>query len=145
MTRPADQQPATQLGAPKASGGRVSGSVPLEKDVQRAVVQIYRTVRCKVYNLSQGFRPGGKRHATTRQTKGLGDLYIIPPQVERVEGIVVGSRLPFWHETKRIGGKVSPEQLAFQWLNEEAGIVVVIGGKQEALAHLQKLGLWRAV
>ncbi len=63
-----------------------------EDAVQRAVRTLYEAYGGEWYNLSQGYRPGGKRHATTRQSKGLPDLWVFFP--------AVGFRL--WHETKRL-------------------------------------------
>lgn len=93
------------------------------------VVKFLRMNGIHVYNLSQGYRPGGPRHATTRQTKGLGDLYCLWPE----------HRLSWWVETKRLGGKQSPEQVIFQRVNSECGIEVVVGGLKEAVAHVERI------
>ena len=63
-----------------------------EDAVQRAVRILYESYGGQWYNLSQGFRPGGVRHGTTRQSKGLPDLWVFFPKV--------GAKL--WHETKRL-------------------------------------------
>lgn len=104
------------------------------------VREIYQLVGCKVYNLAQGWRPGGPRHATTRQTKGLADLYVIPP---RRDPFLALDGLPFWHEVKRPGGELRQEQVDFKARNEAAGIAVVVGGIEEARTHLESIGLWR--
>ena len=65
--------------------------------------------------------------------KGLGDLFVIPPE---------GRGNPWWHETKRLGGKLTPEQVQFRERNFRAGMTVVVGGVKEAKAHLSTLGYW---
>lgn len=65
-----------------------------EAAVQVAVRVLYEAYGGEWYNLSQGYRPGGARHETTRQTKGLPDLWLFFP--------ASGFRL--WHETKRLDG-----------------------------------------
>lgn len=107
---------------------------PLERDVQRRVVAVYRTVGCIVWSLSQGYRPGGPRHATTRQSKGLPDLYVMCPVRDGIR------RLVFWHEVKRPGGKQTPEQMHFQIACELRGIGYVLGGMPEAVEALADMG-----
>lgn len=63
-----------------------------EAAVQISVRILYESYGGEWYNLSQGYRPGGPRHGTTRQTKGLPDLWVFFPRA--------GFRL--WHETKRL-------------------------------------------
>lgn len=63
-----------------------------EEAVQRAVRILYESYGGQWYNLSQGFRPGGARHGTTRQSKGLPDLWVFFPK----------SGFKLWHETKRL-------------------------------------------
>ncbi|MCK5582052.1 MAG: hypothetical protein KAJ18_12350, partial [Candidatus Omnitrophica bacterium] len=64
-----------------------------EDKVQLRVRAHYKAAGGEFYDLSQGFRPGGARHSGTRQTPGLGDLFVIFPAPI---GISV------WHETKSI-------------------------------------------
>lgn len=52
----------------------------LEKDVEREIVKALSKMGFFVSTLSQGYRPGGRRHATTRQTKGIPDLYFQHPR-----------------------------------------------------------------
>ena len=104
---------------------------PLEKDVQRHVVQLYAAAGCWVYSLSQGYRPGGKGHGTTRQTKGLPDLYVM-----HSAGRVC------WHETKRPGAVQSTGQRLFQCRANECNVDYVWGGYREALVWLLGHGLW---
>ena len=56
-----------------------------EDRIQLQVREIYGTSGGMVYDLSQGFRPGGDRHGGTRQTPGLGDFE------HRIEAV-----LPTW-------------------------------------------------
>lgn len=101
-----------------------------EREIQRAIVQLCRQLGGVVYSLSQGYRPGGRRHATTRQTKGLADLYVIFPAKKRV----------MWIEVKRPGQKPTPEQRRFAELNRLCGVMSVIGGLEELLQSLAALG-----
>lgn len=110
----------------------------LERNVQRDVKAVYEACGCNVANFSQGYRPGGRRHGTTRQTKGIPDLYVFPPLGHY-------QRTPFWHETKRAGGKQSLEQRAWQLACMTRGVDYVLGGVNEAIAHLRHIGLLREV
>lgn len=111
---------------------------PLEREVQRRVVALYKSAGCTVYSLSQGYRPGGAGHGTTRQTKGLPDLYVFPPSHHAVRGVS-----PWWHEVKRPGGKQTPEQREFEDLCfNTLAVDYVLGGYREALAYLIRQGLW---
>jgi len=105
---------------------------PLEKEVQRRVVALYKSAGCFVYVLSQGYR---HERGGTRQTKGLPDLYVFPPGCSLA--------LPWWHEVKRPGGKPSPEQVEFNARCEARGVYCLIGGYRQALEHLLFLDLWK--
>lgn len=65
-----------------------------EDVVQRSVVKLYQAYGGQVYNLSQGYRPGPRRHATTRQSEGLPDLWVF----------FLDSGFRIWHETKAFDG-----------------------------------------
>lgn len=99
---------------------------PLEKSVQVRVIAVYEAVGCDVAVTSPG-RKGG-----TWQTPGIPDLYVFPP---------VGRGLPFWHETKRPTGRQSAAQVKWQALCEARGVGCVVGGVEQALAYLRRLGL----
>lgn len=93
---------------------------PLEKDVQRAVVAFYRQVGCAVKSTSQARR--------SKVALGLPDLLVFWP-----------ARGAFWfHETKRPGGKLSADQVAFRALAESSGQAFVVGGVREAVAHVER-------
>lgn len=127
----------------------VAAKVPTEREVHYEVKRAYEAVGCFVANLAQGYRPGGKRHATTRQTKGIPDLYIIPPlrfdHAVRYPDTPYGRRYgrlqPWWMEVKRPGGKQSLDQKAFQVMCDERGVGYVLGGVAEALDYMRKIGL----
>lgn len=50
-----------------------------ETQVQAECAELYRLHGGLIYDLSQGYRPGTAKHATTRQTPGLADLWIFFP------------------------------------------------------------------
>lgn len=99
----------------------------LEKEEQREVVKLYRSMGCKVYSLSQP--------RATMQTAGIGDLFVVCQR----KGVA------FWHETKRrVNGKLDkqrPEQEDFQALMQFCAIGYVVGGYNEAYRHLQQIGV----
>lgn len=53
-----------------------TGDFSRESDVQKAIKAALKAKKFQVIDTSQGFRPGGKRHGTTRITKGTPDLYV---------------------------------------------------------------------
>jgi len=114
--------------------------VPLECDVQHDVIAAYERVGCVVARTSPG-RQGG-----THQTPGIPDLYVFPPLREdqgraAAAGHVVIYLAPWWHETKRPGGKQSLDQMTWQGRCQQRGVAYVLGGVQEALVHLRQVGL----
>lgn len=54
-----------------------------EADTQAAVKSALRTHRWGISDMSQGFRPGGAKHGTTRQRKGIPDMYVTHPRMVR--------------------------------------------------------------
>lgn len=116
--------------------------------MQVRVIATYKAAGASVCSLSQGYRPGGRRHATTRQTKGLADLYVFIPR----RGIA------FWHEVKapdrveqlRLPAdermaiyrrKQTAEQSLFELRCVQCGVPYVLGGNDEAIEFLRKLGI----
>ncbi len=69
-----------------------------ETQVQAECAGLYRLHGGLIYDLSQGYRPGTERHATTRQTPGLADLWIFFPSSDPVSVL--------WHEVKALPLKV---------------------------------------
>ncbi len=99
----------------------------LEQEVQREVVKLYRSLGCKVYIFSQP--------RATMQTPGIADLFVVCQR----KGVA------FWHETKRrVEGKLakqSEDQEEFQVLMQFCGIGYVLGGRLDAVLHLQEIGV----
>jgi hypothetical protein len=103
-----------------------------EIQVQGSIKDLWRQLGGFVNDLSQGYRPGGHRHGSTRQTKGLADLYLQH----------TGKGLALWFETKRpseVDGQ-TPEQVMFERRNKECGIPSGHGGMPEFLEALKGLG-----
>ena len=94
-----------------------------EKQVQAAVVRLYRTFGCLTFSLSQS--------RATMQDAGLPDLWIFAPR----------RRAAWWHEVKAARGQVRAEQFGFAELCRACDVGHVIGGVAEARAKLEALGL----
>ena len=96
--------------------------VPLEKEVQAAVVNFYRLVGCQVKSTSQA--------RASKVALGLPDLLVFWP-----------ARRTFWfHEVKRANARrPSDEQIAFLGLAFECDVPMVIGGLREAVAHVEAI------
>lgn len=94
-----------------------------ERDVQRAVVRLYESMRCVVYSTSNPRR--------TLSTPGIPDLLVFSPMAARF----------FVHEVKSDNGKPSEEQEAFESLCGSCGVGHVIGGVEAAKRHLMAIGL----
>lgn len=119
-----------------------------EAAIQRDVKAAYEAVGCFVANFSQGYRPGGRHHGSTRQTEGVPDLYVFPPlRGADVAALTVGHvavRLqPWWHETKRPGAKQRLGQIEWGHRCRDRGVGYVLGGVAEAVEHLKRIGLVR--
>lgn len=95
---------------------------PSEKDVQQRVVRVFEAYSGVVKNLSQP--------RATMQSAGFGDLYVFLPR----------QKCTVWWETKRPGGKQSPDQVSFEtWCrscNQDYGC----GGVDEVVAYLRSIG-----
>jgi hypothetical protein len=94
-----------------------------EKDVQAAVVKLYKAMGCEVYVLSQP--------RASMQTPGLPDLWVFAPRAGRA----------FWHESKAADGKPSAAQVVFENRCGSCGVGHVIGGIDAAKQHLRAIGL----
>lgn len=68
-------------GAPRLD---VGGVYSRESDVQRDVKAILELYGFDVTDTSQGYRPGGRRHGTTRITRGTPDLFVTRPPKHEV-------------------------------------------------------------
>lgn len=102
----------------------------LEREIQRDVIELYRSLGCLVAPTSTGRRGG------TRNAPGLPDLYVFPP----IRAYAIGLQ-PFWHETKRPSGHQSPAQIEWQMLCEARNVAYVLGGTEAALIYLRSIGL----
>jgi hypothetical protein len=100
-----------------------SGLADLERHEQARTVTLYRTVGCKVYNLSQ--------YRRANQTPGLPDLLV-------KHG---GRRLSWTHELKAKKGRVSAAQQEFLELCALCGDNHLVGGYDVAVAFLVDRGL----
>ena len=90
-----------------------------EDKVQLRVRKIYEAAGGAVYDLSQGYRPDN----STRQTEGLGDVFVLFPEA----GVSV------WHETKSI----RPSDLAKKdWLASRFRTQVVRNDHVEKITAL---------
>lgn len=90
-----------------------------ESREQARVIKLYRLCGCTVYPTSQ--------YRASRQAVGMPDLYVTHP-----------AHADWWHEVKAPGGKVSDAQRSF---DEHASAIVVVGGYDEAVVHLEWLGV----
>lgn len=99
-----------------------SEDMRLEKEIQRDVVKLYRAHGCIVYALSQT--------RASKQTPGIGDLYVLNPVKKR----------DWWHETKTLFGRQSPDQREFSLLCHSCTVEYVIGGVEAARRQLKAIG-----
>ena len=97
----------------------------LERDVERAVIALYRSMGCEVWTLS--WKTRGR--AVTTQA-GIPDLWVM-----RI------GKGGWWQEVKTPGGRQSREQDAFMQQCARAGVPYVLGGVDAAAAHLQAIGV----
>lgn len=101
--------------------------MPTEREVQRQIVALYRSLNCVVLILSQT-RPS---HVTV----GLPDLKVYCPR----------KRLTWWFEVKSPDGVQRTAQHTFQVLAEACGETYLLGGEDVAWAHAERVGLIVAV
>ena len=100
---------------------------PREKQVSKAVKQLFESCGGLVYETPQGYRI---TNASQRRSAGIPDLWIF---LRGGAGI--------WWEVKRPGGKRSMKQLLFASRCQTRGIQCHWGGVEEAKAYLRDLGL----
>lgn len=101
----------------------------VQEDCKRLVMATGGSVLC---DSSQGYRPGGKRHGSTRITVGFPDLMIGYP--------TKGDRSAFvaMVEVKGPDGKVSPQQVAWHVSARACGLAVwVVHSVHELAAFLE--------
>ena len=102
----------------------------LEREIQRAVVELYEGLGCEVIRFSQP----GRRGSGTRQTPGIPDLRIYCARKRR----------SWWCEIKTPTGRQSPAQALFQLIAEACGEAYVLGGMEANLAHCRAIELLAA-
>jgi hypothetical protein len=108
-----------------------------EKVVQAQIQHALLSVGAAVYTIG---RPP-RRDAVfkgTGQTPGIPDLYVLLPASPVV---LQGGRAAYgphglWIEVKAKGGRLRPEQAAFQARCVDAGIPHLVGGLDDVLAYL---------
>jgi hypothetical protein len=120
-----------------------------EKSEQAQIVTLVETLGGRAYVLGSrraqycglcGARNGDQG---TRQTEGLGDLAVYLPPRPRLRDL--GSSWTFlWVECKGRGGTLSPEQVAFRQINEQARVAHIVGGLDAVLAWLEAGGWVKA-
>lgn len=100
---------------------------PLERDVQRSIVTLFKSCGGHIWETSQGYRkdPGG-----TRMTPGLSDLIVAFPRYRRV----------LFFEVKRPGGKRSAAQVLFANVVTMCDASYGLGGFEDAKALMQSWG-----
>lgn len=98
-----------------------------EARVQRSIVRALETMGFFVSKFDQGFR----RDGSTRQTRGIPDLYAVHQ----------GWELRLWIEVKAGSNRPTPHQEAWhQKVRAAGGTVVVAWSLEDVLEALQELG-----
>lgn len=105
---------------------------PSERMVQRAIKTLARAIGFHVTDFSQGYRPGGPRHATTRQTPGVPDLLLMHPSRQVV----------LFVECKRPGGRLSKAQREWHQIAEQSGLKVSTCDSVESFAEQLRAFGW---
>ncbi len=106
--------------SPLAGLGKLS-----EQATYESCVHLYTAAGCRVKRLSQA--------RATRQTPGIPDLKVFAVRI----------RQAWWMECKASGGRQSAAQREFQREAQACGEVYLLGGIDEAKAHLVAVGLAR--
>jgi hypothetical protein len=119
----------------------------IESAVQNAVKEIFQLYGADIYDLSQGYRPGGKRHGTTRQSKGLADLYVFFPRWQTAIWFEVKKRPDEWplngvesSVRREFYRKVQTDhQMVFETHCAACGVRYLLGGLEEALEYVTEM------
>lgn len=122
---PKSRRTGRNEGGAEIARPRAKPSGPLEKEVERSCMKLYRLFGGALWHLSQP-RP-------TKQSAGLPDLLVF---VEDVDGAMRCAA----HEVKRVGGVQSPAQREFQAFWESAGGTYLLGGLDVAGHWLSEIG-----
>lgn len=133
----------------------MSDEGPLEKDEERAIIDLFARVGARAWKLSQGYR---REKGGTRQTRGLADAYFTMPgrafwfEAKSKKGFVLHKQLvalaapkPEWIVGcgRHKAWKHAHEQEDFRRANEAAGVPSGLGDFGAAQAFLVRLGLAR--
>ena len=111
-------------------------SVRIGKAEQRAVVHLYRTCGCVVYENSDPGQRKGKRgvRGTPGRTPGIPDLLVFSPD----------EKTCWWQEVKAGKARLNPAQATFAARSRGAGVEVVVGDREAARHTLIERGIIRA-
>lgn len=102
---------------------------PLEKVIQAEVKKVLALHGYLISDFSQGYRPGGSRHASTRITCGVPDVYVQHRSLP----------ITMWIEVKRPGENLSADQVAWHAAEKHAGgKVIVIHSGHEMHLYLEQ-------
>lgn len=111
-------------------------ATPTERQVQASVKKALKMFGFHVSDFSQGYRPGGRRHGSTRQTPGIPDCYAQHRSLP----------VRFWVEVKKPGGRLTEAQAAWHERERAAGglVLVMTSGADMAEFLSQAMQEWRA-
>ena len=108
-------------------------STRTEHEVQTGIRKLARAIGFHVTDFSQGYRPGGPRHATTRQTPGVPDLLLMHPS----------RQVALFVECKRLGGSLSKAQREWHQIAEQSGLKVSTCDSVESFAEQLRAFGWK--
>ena len=90
--------------------------IDTEATVQRKIKHLAAMLGFHISDTSQGYRPGGRRHGTTRITAGFPDLFMMHPD----------RQIHFFVEVKKPGGKPTPKQEDWHGVARKAGVGIYV-------------------
>ena len=111
----------------------MTGIRETERSVQKKIIEFARIAGLRLLcNSAQGYRPGGRRHGTTRITPGFPDLLFGHP----------GKKLLLFVEVKGPDGKLRESQVSWHAAATECGARVwICSSVSEFRAYLETFGL----
>jgi uncharacterized protein (DUF2342 family) len=110
-----------------------------ERQEQGAIIGLLRQVGGLVYVLGTVRKRGD--YPGTMQTPGLPDLIaFLPQRRSTTPGSIVTPRQLLTVEVKAKGGRLSPAQVTWQRVADEAGVEHVVGGLDAVIAWLTARG-----
>ena len=117
-----------------------------EKKEQAQIVNLIEQLGGAVYVLGTrraqycGLCGGKTTDQGTRQTPGIGDLFVLLPPSPRPMTAVGTSLVPVWIEVKGKGGSLQPEQVMFRSQCLAANLAHIVGGFEAVVAWLERGG-----